>query len=150
MKNMAIGFATVNGLEKAKLLQTQFNFVIDNEVLPRLSVTDEGLLLLVEGFSPLKVDFNSPTLQRRHAAGKNQGLIRACKPARGIRIVDVTAGWGRDAALLASFGADVVMIERQPVMAALLRDGLDRLERTSSLSLSLKLLHQDAKTYLTT
>ena len=41
---------------------------------------------------------------------------------------DLTAGFGRDAALVAAGGAEaVVMIERDPVVAALLRDGLRRL-----------------------
>ena len=98
----------------------------------------EGKLALFSPrFSPLWVDFNNETLARRRKSGKNQGLIRACKPARGVRILDVTAGWGRDAALLASFGAEVLMLERQPMMAALLADGLKRLGETSPLKLSL-------------
>ena len=41
-------------------------------------------------------------------------------------IVDSTAGWGRDAFLLASLGYHVTAIERTPVVAALLRDGFAR------------------------
>src|SRR5205085_421253 len=62
--------------------------------------------------------------QKRRDAGKQQGLVRACKPKCGMRIIDATAGWGRDAAVLASFGAEVIMLERHPVMAALLSDAL--------------------------
>lgn len=113
--------------------------------LPRLSVTPEKLVLLVEGSGPLCVDFNSKSLLRRRAAGKSQGLIRACNPREGLRIVDATAGWGRDAALLASFGATVVMIERQPIMAALLADGLSRLQDSP---LKLSLVERDAIDYL--
>lgn len=44
-------------------------------------------------------------------------------------IVDATAGWGRDAFLLARFGYHVTAVERSPVVAALLRDGVERASR---------------------
>ena len=46
----------------------------------------------------------------------------------GVRpsILDATAGLGRDAFVLASLGCDVALIERQPLIAALLEDGLSR------------------------
>lgn len=141
----AIGFETEDLYEQARLLAEQFNFVVDNMMLPRLSVTHDKLVLLSNGFSPLYVDFSSKTLQKRCDAGKKQGLVRACKPIKGTRILDVTAGWGRDAAILASFGADVLMVERQPIMAALLADGLTRL---NDAALALSLQHADAKDYL--
>lgn len=144
-RSTAIGFDTDDLYEQARVLAEQFNFVIDNKTLPRLSVTHDKLVLLSDGFLPLYVDFSSKTLQKRRDAGKKQGLIRACKPTKGTRILDVTAGWGRDAAILASFGADVLMLERQPIMAALLADGLTRL---NGAPLALSLQHADAKDYL--
>jgi len=119
---------------------------MENNILPRLCVTADKLQLVSDGFSPLFVDFNSITIQKRREEGKKQGLVRACKPTHGMHIVDATAGWGRDAAVLASFGADVLMLERQSMMAALLADGLSRLPSDSPLKLSL--LHADAKQYL--
>ncbi len=118
----------------------------DNNALPRLSHTPDKLVLLSEEFSPLFVDFNSTTVQKRREEGKKQGLVRACKPTKGMRILDATGGWGRDAAVLASFGAEVLMLERQPIMAALLADGLNRLQPDSGLALSL--VHMDAIDYL--
>lgn len=112
----------------------------------RLHETPEKLELLSDSFLPLFVDFNSVTIQKRRDAGKKQGIVRACKPTKGMRVLDATAGWGRDAAILASFGADVLMLERQPIMAALLADGLSRLLPDSPLTLSL--VHADAKDYL--
>ncbi|MCX7117946.1 MAG: class I SAM-dependent methyltransferase [Legionellales bacterium] len=107
---------------------------------------DDILTLQSEGFSPLWVDFSHLIWQKRRDAGKKQGLVRACKPASGLRIVDATAGWGRDAAILASFGAQVLMLERHPVVSALLQDGLRRLSKDSPLDLSL--LPVEAKSYL--
>lgn len=141
----AIGFDSDDLYERAQALAEQFNLVVDNTIVPRLSVTQDKLVLLSGDFLPLFVDFSSKTLQKRRDAGKKQGLVRACKPIKGTRILDVTAGWGRDAAILASFGADVLMLERQPIMAALLADGLERLHDTHS---RLSLQHVDAKHYL--
>lgn len=109
----------------------------------------DGILVLkIPEFSPLSVDFSRQTVQKRRDAGKKQGLVRACKPIPGMRIIDATAGWGRDAAVLASFGADVLMLERQAMMAALLADGLAR--RSENNLSKLSLLHTDAKQYLLT
>ena len=142
----AIGYETDDLLEFATVLAKQYHFIISNNQLPRLQVTAEKLVLLSADFSPLCVDFSLSTLQKRRDAGKKQGLVRACKPNHGMRILDVTAGWGRDAAVLASFGANVVMLERQAMMAALLNDALARLGNKASLALSL--LHTDANDYL--
>ena len=140
--------ATLAVQERTIELAGQLNLVIDHHVFPRLSLTDDKLVLLLEHFSPLCVDFSSSIWQKRRDAGKKQGLVRACKPAEGVRILDATAGWGRDAAVLASFGAEVHMLERQPVMAALLADGLSRMSHQPAPSLVLSLLAMDAKNYL--
>ena len=141
----AVGFDTDDLKAFAQILANQLNLPVDNQLLPRLSFTADTLVLLMEKFSPLFVDFNNSQWKKRKEAGKKQGLVRACKPAKGLRILDVTAGWGRDAAVLANFGAEVCMLERQPVMAALLADGLRRLS-TSSMALSM--VNVDAKVYL--
>ncbi|HEY8332105.1 MAG TPA: class I SAM-dependent methyltransferase, partial [Pseudomonas sp.] len=44
-------------------------------------------------------------------------------------VLDATAGLGRDAFVLASLGCEVSLIERQPLIAALLEDGLARAAR---------------------
>lgn len=147
-KPIAIGFETDALFQHAKALASQYHFVIDNHALPRLCVTADKLVLLSTDFLPLYVDFNGHAVQKRRDAGKKQGLVRACKPTAGLRILDATAGWGRDAAVLASFGADVLMLERQPMMAALLADGLNRLPIASPLKLSL--VHADTQHYLQT
>lgn len=142
----AIGYESDDLSKRASVLAAKLNMVIDNHVFPRLCVTADKLVLLTENFSPLFVDFSQSAWKKRHDDGKKQGLIRACKPRKGMRILDATAGWGRDAVLLASFGADVLMVERQPVVAALLADGLSRLSPQSPLAMSL--LAVDTKDYL--
>ena len=44
----------------------------------------------------------------------------------GLTAVDATAGLGEDSLLLAAAGFDIVLYERNPVIAALLRDALER------------------------
>ena len=67
-------------------------------------------------------------------------------------VVDATAGLGRDAFLLASVGAKVVMLERSAEVHALLEDALGR-ARAASPALAevvarMSLIHGDARDYL--
>ena len=80
--------------------------------------------------SSLVVDFVGGAIGHRFRSGEGRGqpLAKAAGFARGVtpQIVDATAGLGRDAFFLASLGANVTLIERSPVMHALLADGLER------------------------
>lgn len=79
---------------------------------------------------PVRVDFvRGPSAHRRLQGGGNgQMIAKALGIQPGIRpqILDVTAGLGRDAFVLAQLGCNVTLIERHPVIAALLADGLQR------------------------
>jgi 16S rRNA (guanine1516-N2)-methyltransferase len=57
---------------------------------------------------------------RKHALAKAVGFTRGNIPV----IVDATAGFGRDAFLLASMGTYVTLLERSPKVYDLLRNGL--------------------------
>lgn len=59
------------------------------------------------------------------AISRRQPLARAVG-RRAHNIVDVTAGFGDDALLLAAMGYRVTAIERCPIVGALLRDGIMR------------------------
>jgi 16S rRNA (guanine1516-N2)-methyltransferase len=64
---------------------------------------------------------------RRRDAARRLPLIRAVGAAhRAGRVLDATAGLGRDAFRLAASGAHVDAAERSPILAALLADGLRR------------------------
>ena len=79
---------------------------------------------------PVMVDFTTGSLQYRlrQGGGRNQALARAIglKKRWQPAVIDVTAGLGRDAFILAYLGCEVHMIERSPILAALLEDGLQR------------------------
>jgi len=74
--------------------------------------------------------------RRQFGGGRGQALVKAIGMKRGVNptVVDATAGLGRDAFILASLGAQVTMIERSPILAALLEDGLQRLATEPELS----------------
>ena len=94
----------------------------------RLLVAGEGCSLLVSGFSqPLRIAMDDGDIRRRAASGRRLELLRACGwPLHDKRILDATAGFGRDAFVLACAGATVDMIEREPLLLVLLRDALAR------------------------
>jgi 16S rRNA (guanine1516-N2)-methyltransferase len=135
-----LGFDAPELRTQATNLIEQYGFYLDQHKLPRLQLTQSGLVLLMDTFLPLKVEFNA-----RQSKDKTHGLVRACKPQAGMTILDVTAGWGRDAGLLAQQGATVIMLERQAIMAALLQDGLQRLGPEV---LKLSCIHTYAMAYL--
>lgn len=137
MIQLAVSFAHEGLTEKANLIAKQLNVSVNQEASYCLWLSDEGLFLKVPGFLPIKPDFNAPALQKRHFEGKKQGLVRACKPSPGLTIIDATAGWGKDAAILASFGANVLMIERNPVMGLLLFEALGVSKGNAQLQLHL-------------
>ncbi len=62
-------------------------------------------------------------ISRRDPLPRAAGFARAPLPRR---VVDATAGLGRDAFLLAALGAEVTLIERAPAVHAALAAALDR------------------------
>mgnify|MGYP000881264925 CR=1 FL=1 len=98
-----------------------------------LQVGAHGLQLVERGPQapgPVRVDFVEGALahRRQFGGGSGQMIAKAIGIGPGVRprVLDATAGLGRDAFVLASLGCEVVLIERQPVIAALLEDGLRR------------------------
>ncbi len=79
---------------------------------------------------PVRVDFlhGAVAHRRQQGGGSGQMIAKALGIQPGVRpdILDATAGLGRDAFVLAQLGCRVAMIERNPVIAALLRDGMAR------------------------
>lgn len=123
-----------------------------------LEVTEQRLQLRMHGkekLKPLYVDFVQGALgyRQQKGGGTKQLLAKACGIKSGFRpsVIDATAGLGRDAFVLASLGCQVLMLERSPIVAALLEDGLRRLgeAETGPQSIALQLIQADALDYLT-
>ena len=80
----------------------------------------------------LKIDFVTGAVghRLRFGGGRGQDLAKAMglRGGKTPMIVDATAGLGRDSFLLASLGAQVILIERSEKMHALLVEGMNRAE----------------------
>ena len=98
-----------------------------------LTLTGDRLELVERGPDapgPVYVDFvaGPAAHRRRFGGGRRQPLARAVglKGHAAPTVIDATAGLGGDAFVLAGLGCTVLLLERSPIIAALLRDGLHR------------------------
>lgn len=99
-----------------------------------LFLDESGLGLQVAGKGapgPVRAEFVTGKMgyRREHGGGAGQLVARAVglqKTKAGLHVVDATAGLGQDAFVLASLGCHVSLFERNPVIHALLADGLAR------------------------
>lgn len=97
-----------------------------------LHLTEHHLELLCPGnpelTGPVLVEFVTGAAGYRRRHGGNEKLLRAIghKANRPVTVLDATGGLGRDAFILASHGCTVRLVERHPVIGALLADGLRR------------------------
>ncbi len=96
-----------------------------------LSVGSNGLQLIWNrpGALSLKyhVDFEKLVLQQRSFPAPKQGAFNQALGKKTKSVVDATGGWGGDAMLMCMQGYRVILIERLPLMAALLDDAFSRL-----------------------
>jgi 16S rRNA (guanine1516-N2)-methyltransferase len=140
----ALGYETAHLKPRAEILAAQLGLVLDNTHLPQLCVTTDKLVLKTATFSPLYVDLLDPKLIRRAKWRSQEGLLKAVGVRPLMRVLDATAGWGRDAALLSHAGAEVTLLEQNSLMYALLEDGV----RRASGVLNLNLIQTEAIFYL--
>jgi 16S rRNA (guanine1516-N2)-methyltransferase len=78
----------------------------------------------------LKVDFISGALahRRKYGGGKSQLIAKAVgiKPGIFPSVLDLTAGLGKDAFVLATLGCQVTLLERNPLVFNALQEGIRR------------------------
>ena len=91
-------------------------------------------------------------LQRRvvSAGRKSELLLQAAKITAESMVMDATAGFGHDSLILASTGAQVIMLEQQPLMALLLlaeQQRLSALPNWQKLMRRLQIINTDALSY---
>ena len=132
---MKIGLVDETGAGDGALLQLATRWGLEqDENAPLALVLTSAHLELRKRDEPklggIFVDFVSGAMAHRRKFGGGRG--EAVAKAVGIKggylpdVVDATAGLGRDAFVLAALGCRVRMLERHPVVAALLEDGLQR------------------------
>ena len=107
------------------------------------SLLDSGSFVLIVGVQgvglqatgkkapgPIRVDFaqGASAHRRQFGGGKGQMIAKAIgvKGAYRPHIVDLTAGLGQDGFVLATLGCEMTLVERSPIVHALLGDGLSR------------------------
>ncbi|WP_051640754.1 class I SAM-dependent methyltransferase [Thiomicrorhabdus sp. Milos-T2] len=118
------------------------------------------LAICSDSQGPVFVDFlaGKKAHRRQFGGGKGQPLVRAMGQLEHElpSILDATAGMGGDSYVLASLGFKVCMVERSPVVAALINDALERAqsikpeldpELQQSIE-NLSLINADSTTYL--
>ncbi|MCK5297190.1 MAG: class I SAM-dependent methyltransferase [Alphaproteobacteria bacterium] len=92
----------------------------------RLSLRD----MEMKQAKPICVEFTKGAVahRRRSGIGKKQLIAKAIGMNSHVvpYVLDATAGLGKDSFAMASLGCTVQMTERVPVIAALLKNGLDR------------------------
>ncbi|MEN8141818.1 MAG: class I SAM-dependent methyltransferase [Thermodesulfobacteriota bacterium] len=114
---------------------------------PKLTATPAGLGLTAPHCGkPLLVDFSAgPLTWRRTKGGAGELLARALglkrRQGKVAKILDGTAGLGRDSFIMASLGCQVDMLERNPVVFALLADGLARGEKDPNIAAIIRRMH---------
>ena len=102
---------------------------------------------------PLRIQFHSSEFlyRLRHAGKRSEMVLRALGARSGLKVLDCTAGLGRDAFLLAHAGCEVTMLERSGVLAMMLADALRRAQEINELAVAanrLSLHRIDAAVYL--
>lgn len=134
----------------ARLKQKHLEQLSTNATQPILLLDDKNKLSLLS--SGLSVAPEWDKLQRRvvSAGRKSELLLQAAKITADSRVLDATAGFGHDSLILASTGAQVVMLEQQPLMALLLlaeQQRMSTLPNWQKLMSRLHVINTDALSY---
>lgn len=123
----------------------------------QLMVNEQGLSIWAPDLGgPVQVDFISGknAHRRQFGGGRGQPLAKAIglKPGFNPTVIDATAGWARDAFVLSSLGCQLTLLEQQPLVAALIEDGLNRAANDkdiAEIAVRMLLLNVNAVDYLT-
>ena len=128
---------------------------IDNEQI-QLVVTEQRLEIRAPNLgNPIFIDFEQGknAHRRQFGGGRGQPLAKAIGLKKGAipTVIDVTAGFGRDSFVLANLGCTITLLERQPLISALLNDALVRAKDNPEIEdviRRMSLVNQDAVSYL--
>jgi 16S rRNA (guanine1516-N2)-methyltransferase len=156
--NIAVAAATPAQNALAAELAEKLGLPLSDQTDPSfrllLVYTEERLELRQTGArspGPVYVDFlgGKANYRRRYGNSRQEELIKAITSKRHQmpKVLDATAGLGRDAFVLATHGCEVTMLERRPIIAALLSDGLQRAildKDTERIAQRMKLLPGDS------
>jgi len=145
-------------LESAKQLSLQLSLPfspLDSEQLQLILTTQHLEIRAPELGNPIFIDFEhgKNAHRRQFGGGRGQPLAKAIGLKKGATpsIIDATAGFGRDAFVLANLGCEIRLIERQVLISHLLEDALHRASTNPDLQDvidRMSLIKQDAVSYI--
>lgn len=158
-------------LPAANHLAQQLQIPLLQDVSPEQVTTAEFVILFDEkgvvlqqtgrkAPGPILAEFTEGSVdhRRKFGGGKGQMIAKAVGLKSGCypRVLDATAGLGKDSFVLACLGCQVQMLERSPLVQTLLADGLARAqlfarEQDPELLLvmqRMQLITQDSRDYL--
>ena len=162
---VAVAITADRGIPKAQLdqLAKQTSLPLANQHIQAdylLHITTEYLELRKTNHDQKKpkiesihIDFvTGKTNHRRlHGGGKGQDIAKAIglHKIKSASVLDLTAGMGGDSFVLATLGAEITMVERNPITHALLNDALNRAKLSADEELQtiisrIKLKNEDA------
>ncbi|GAA6134467.1 class I SAM-dependent methyltransferase [Oceaniserpentilla sp. 4NH20-0058] len=130
---------TVELAEKAQNIADELTIQLSKKIPDQaefiLKLDESGLSLCKpfdKSVGDLTIDFTDGALtwRRQHGGGTGQAIAKAVglKQKKALSVLDATAGTATDAFVLAALGCKVTMVERHPIVAALLQDALERAE----------------------
>jgi len=127
-----------------------FALIVCNETLSLRR--DDGVKLCIDFVDGKIARRSMETGRARQPLAKAAGLSSLTRRLGEVpTIVDATGGLGQDAWFLAALGATVILIERHPVLHAMLEDALHRAgsqAESSDTAKRITLVHEDAVTWL--
>src|SRR5215468_3129915 len=91
-------------------------------------VRNDGRLELLDthAASRVPVCLDIADVRRRMRQGRRLAIAKACGVRRDLNVLDAMAGYGLDGITLAALGCRVLMLERDPLLYALLEDAVAR------------------------
>ena len=150
MNNIAVGYIDRTDVTLAKKIANQWGLPYIGDARAAKSTPDLAFLLQVNvqhlelckldepKLGAISVDFveGAAAHRRKFGGGRGQDIAKAIGLKHGFtpHVLDATAGLGRDAFVLASLGCQVTLMERMPIVAALLADGLSRAQLNGDVS----------------
>lgn len=101
---------------------------------------------------PFTIDFSSKEFLRRKD-DKNQEILKAIgiKKDQNLKVLDTTAGLGRDSFILANFGCKITMLERNPIIFLLLQNAIENSKNNLEIAKTtqnMTLINQNSIEYL--
>ncbi len=134
--NIGIFILDTDSTQKAEEISNKLGLPIISERISKPLVIEVSNNLIALTYTAPKspgatlVDFVGGKMgyRSKNSGFKDQDIIKACGIKKGMRpsILDATAGLGRDGFVLAGTGCKVTMVERNPIIALLLEDGIRR------------------------